>query len=273
MSESGPSGRAWRIHGVALVLWVVLYFGLFWEVLFREPKPGFNLDGLGAALAGFGLGIYMCVTTLVVAFAWRRPVVPVVMHGLAFAALCISVFVEDGDRRVREAEQERERARQEQERVREGEREEQARRERAERDRREEEQRAKERQPEGCLHVREVRVQDEKKRLRAEVTFATTCDGAVVVDDLTLVGIDRAGGSDVVRRWDGEPVTVPRGETATAAIEDVVRRGGARSISLASWAWRLDVETTAPRFSRLCFATAGMPGGSDCAGIDAVVAR
>lgn len=273
MSKAGRSGRAWQIHGVALVLWLVLYLGLFGETLLAEPKPGFNLDGFGAVIAGFALGIYACVTTLVVAFTWRRPLVPVVIHGLALAGLCIGVFVEQEDKREREAKYERA-AQQETEREQqEKEREQQARREREERDRREEEQRARERQPEGCLHVREVRVQDGKWRLRAEVTFAATCDSAVVVEDMTLVGLDRAGGSDVVRRWDGAPVTVSRGETATAAIEDVVRRDAARSSSPASWAWALDVETTAPRFSRLCFATAGMPGRSKCAGIDAVVAR
>lgn len=123
------------------------------------------------------------------------------------------------------------------------------------------------------MHVREVRVQDVKRRLRAEVTFATTCDSAGVIEDMTLVGLERSGGSDVVRRWDGAPVMVSRGETATAAIEDVVQRDGDRSISLASWAWELDVETTTPRSSRLCFATAGMRGVANCAGIDAVVAR
>jgi hypothetical protein len=238
VSETGRAGRAWRIHGVALVLWVALYFGLFWEVLVAEPKSGFNLDGLGAVLAGFALGIYACVTTLVVAFTWRRTAVPVVIHGLAFAACCVGVFVEQADKRERAAELERERVRQE-----------------------------KERQPDGCLHVGAMKVKDGKPR-RAEVTLVNACDVAVVLDGETLVGFDRSGGNDILTRR--ETVTLARGETARTTVEGGTVQGGDPAIPVGTWAWKLSVDVRAPRSTMLCFSTPGAPDASRCADIESV---
>lgn len=102
--------RAWQIHGVALVLWVALYFFLFWDALFPARKPTFDLDGFGAVLLGFFLGVYACVTTLVMVFVGRRPLVPLVIHGLALAAWGVGVVVEQEEKRER-AEQVRERER------------------------------------------------------------------------------------------------------------------------------------------------------------------
>ena len=118
-------------------------------------------------------------------------------------------------------------------------------------------------------HATTVRVQDGKK-LRAEATFANACDSEVVVDDLTLLGQDLKDGDDVIRRWDGDPVTVPRGGTATMTIEEVVRRGGDRSIALARWGWELNVEATASRSTSLCFTTGSPAVGETCARIEKV---
>jgi hypothetical protein len=211
---------------------------LFWQPLFA-PRPGFNLDDFGAALAGFGLGIYACVTTLVVAFTWGRTAVPVVIHGLAFAALCISVFVEQGDMREREAGYERERARQ-----------------------------VKERQPDGCLHVRAVTVRDGQPR-RAEVTLVNACDVTVVVDGETLIGFDRSGGNDILTRRH-DTVTLMRGETARTSVEGGTLQGGDSKIPLGTWAWKLTVDVRSPRSTMLCFSTPGAPDASSCADIESL---
>lgn len=189
-------------------------------------------------LAGFFLGIYACVTTLVMAFVGRRAAVPLVIHGLAFAAWGVGMYVEHVDERERAAELERERMRQE-----------------------------KERQPDGCLHVRAVKVKDGQPR-RGEVTLDNACEVEVVVDGVTLVGFDRSGGNDILTGR--ETVRLARGERATRRVEGDGPQGGDPTIPVGTWAWKLTVDVAAPRGAMLCFSTAGAPEGARCADIEAV---
>lgn len=99
--STGPVRQAWIVHGVALALWTALYFYLFGAALFPAQKPAFDLDGVGAVIMGFMLGMYASITTLVMVFVGRRPAVPLVIHGLALAAWVIGVYVEQLDSRGR----------------------------------------------------------------------------------------------------------------------------------------------------------------------------
>ncbi|WAS96610.1 hypothetical protein [Nannocystis punicea] len=251
---------AWIVHGVALALWVALYWYLFGEALLPVEKSTIDsaIAGIGAVVAVEVLISFMVLSSLVMLFVGRRPLVPLFIHGLAVTVCWAGTVEVEQDKQARAEAHAREEARARAAERRERELEEQARLASEAEERRREEL---ERQPEGCLHVRELRVQDGKKP-RAEATFANTCDGEVVVDDLTVLGLDRAGGEDVLRRWDEDRVTVPRGGTATAAIEEVVKRDGDRSSPLARWVWQLNVDTAAPRSMILCFATAGAPDGA-----------
>lgn len=234
--------RAWTIHGVAVALWVILYLFVCWDALFPEKKPALDLAGFGAVLLGFTLGIFVMVSTLVMVFAGRRPAVPIVMHALVFALWAGGSYVEQEDRRAREEALAREQA-----------------------------QRERERQPDGCLHVRRLQVRDGKPR-RAEATLANACDEGVVVDRVTLVGFDRAGGNDILSRSGEGPVAVPRGQTATIEIEGGSIQGGDPTIPLSRWAWKVHVDVSTPRSAMLCFATPGAPEASRCGEISAVSA-
>ncbi|MDC0722819.1 hypothetical protein [Nannocystis bainbridge] len=270
MSDRGRNVRsAWIVHGVAVALWLALYWYLFGEALFPKEKPWLDLEGFGAVIALEVLLGYLVVSSVVVLFVGRWPLVPLVIHGFAFTMFWAGTESIEQDKRERAEAHALAQARARAEAQQEREREAQAKLAyEAEQDRLE----ALERQPEGCLHVRELRVQDGKKKLRAEVTFANTCDSEVEVDDLTLLGQDLKDGEDVIRRWDGDRVTVPRGGTATMTIEEVVRRGGDRSIALARWGWELNVEATAPRSTSLCFTTGSPAVGETCARIEKVTA-
>src|SRR5690242_6932916 len=100
MSEKGRNVRnAWIVHGVALVLWVALYFYLFGEDLFSEKKAVFDLEGFGAAILAEVLACYVIVSSLVMLFVGRRPLVPLVIHGLAFAAWFAGMIVDAQEKR------------------------------------------------------------------------------------------------------------------------------------------------------------------------------
>lgn len=230
--------QAWIVHGVALALWVALYLLLFWDSLFPAQKPMIDLAGLGAVLAGFALAGFACLTTLAMVFVGRRPAVPLAIHGLAFAAWGVGVYVEQTDRRAREGERAREAARRE-----------------------------RERQPEGCLRVRAVTVHDGAPR-RAEVTLVNECEVAVVVAGETLVGFDRSGGNDILTRR--ETARLMRGETATTKLAGDSLQGGDPKIPIGTWAWKLTVDVAAPRSTMLCFSTPGAPQASSCADIEAL---
>lgn len=95
---------AWWIHGVVLLLWTTLYLILFLDSL---GAPGF--EGLGASVAGVMLLCYAALTTLIVALFGRRPLVPLVLHGLALAGFVtwLVIATSGADARARSNEPER----------------------------------------------------------------------------------------------------------------------------------------------------------------------
>lgn len=214
--------NAWRIHGVVLLVWTALYLYAFGDKLGAR-----GLSGIGPFVFGVMLLGYAALTTLVIAILGRRPLVPLVTHGLALAAAVTWVVVATQEQESAAAAEARPRT----------------------------EQRER---PQSCVRVRGVEV-SEGTPLRAVVRLANACDDAVTVTQVTVAGESPDG--DLLLSGAPREPTVPRSESTRV---DVTTSDGRGATNTTKWSWAVFVELAAPS-SANCYATVNSPRRDTCA--------
>jgi len=231
--RSSGRGRVWVIHGAALAVLFAIYAWVFRDV-WGSTAYGPYAEAFALAFLVPLLG-YAVVTTVVVAFVGRRWRVPLVMHGLAFAAAglfwcgkALPMWAAEAEMPAIAADEE---------------------------------------MLKGCLHIDDVRVSP-GPAMRATMSVTSECIDTVPLRQVWLQGFDLVGGSRSLRA--PQPMSdLARGQTVHVALESV-GIPSTKTHDGDGWTWQVSVDVEGPRPVLVCFATPDAPIPVGCAALQRV---
>lgn len=202
---------AWVIHGAALAVPCAIYWKIYGE-FWTTDSFGSYAGGLAGVFLVFVIA-YVVGTTVVMVFAGRRVIVPLVMHGLSFAAaglywwtLAREAWAADAEHAAVEAAQQR---------------------------------------LVGCLHVGDIHVTP-GSWMRATLTLHNGCADAVSLHKVSLSGSDPDGGGGAVVTPQPPSALAP-GQTVQLALESAGTPSSpsSRVPDGLGWTWEVTVHVDA----------------------------